>query len=211
VYDHYFQSTSTSAEEEPHQDDQLADTSVGENGESARDMNSSIHSIVTMTVPEDIIPVPNLTYKKSQKSTRAINPAGKTAIVTGSPYLKELRLSEENKALRDQIKVLKKALKDTNKALKKSTISRGESSRNANNDEQSGKSKSKSRKRLFKNEGKLNKMKNKKSKKSKKNNDVMNTLSSDSELEEIAELNSNNASVDVDNVPETAANTVAIA
>ena len=185
IFDRYFQSESTSPE-----DDQLqpVDKSSSESEQSARDNDSSI-----TTLPEDIIPIPNVTYKKSKKSKRASNPAGKTAIVTSSPYLKELTLSEENKALRDEIKELKKALKDTNKALKNSNSGRGESS--TNNDSQTDEvNKSKTRKRLFKEKGKLKKKKNQKKKT--KSNDVINTLSSDSELEEITDLSTNSAAID---------------
>ena len=93
VYDCHFQSIPIQAQ----QDDQPSENSVAENEDCDKEVNSSI-----VTLPEDILPVPNMTYKNSTKSKRASNPAGKTAIVTSSPYLKELPLSEENKMLREE-------------------------------------------------------------------------------------------------------------
>eukprot|EP00116_Pleurobrachia_bachei_P003044 sb/3463306/ len=77
------------------------------------DANSSNQSIATN--PEDVIPIPVIEYKdKKKKKDRS----GKTAIVTSSPYLKELRLETENKELKEQVKLLKRE----NKALKKGTV-----------------------------------------------------------------------------------------
>ena len=69
-------------------------------------------------LPKDLMPVPTIAYnKKSSKNKRAKNRMGKTAIITGSPYLKDLTLIEENKELSQENKELKRIIKE----LKKTT------------------------------------------------------------------------------------------
>ena len=71
-------------------------------------MNATNTSITTL--PEDIIPVPE--YKK-KKTTR--DKQGKTAVVTSSPYIKELTIEEVNRQVKEQLAELKKE----NRELKK--------------------------------------------------------------------------------------------
>ena len=56
-----------------------------------------------MTLPEDILPVPVIEYKKKKASP---SKQGKTAVVTSSPYIKKLTLVEENRELKEQLKAL---------------------------------------------------------------------------------------------------------
>ena len=67
-------------------------------------------------LPKDLMPVPVLEYKKS-KSKGGRNRAGKTAVITASPYLKDLTLVEENRKLLDENKELKRLIR----GLKKGT------------------------------------------------------------------------------------------
>ena len=73
----------------------------------SEDANTSI-----MTLPEDILPVPVIEYKKKKASTSR---QGKTAVVTSSPYIKKLTLVEENRELKEQLKALQKEVKTIKK------------------------------------------------------------------------------------------------
>ena len=62
-----------------------------------------------------MIPVPVVTYTK-RKSTQ--NKGGKTAVITSSPYIKELRLDEENRQLKEQIINMRREMKMLKKSVK---------------------------------------------------------------------------------------------
>ena len=136
-----------------------------------------------ITLPADIVPIPDVTYKKSKNKKKRGKQVGKTSIVTSSPYLKELTLSEENKILRDELKELKKALKIKNKVLKN-----GEQGESSGNLMIVGSIESSSRKRLFKAETKKSKLKGSDIEQ-KRRNRIINTLSSESGLEEFDVVN----------------------
>ena len=157
----YTSAHQTSCRVEDAIDDQVFMTSNSPSGVSAIDLNSSVQS--NRTLPEDIIPVPVVEYKKKGKSKR--NRQGAAAIVTSSPYMKQLTLEEENKQLKEQAKDYRRELKVLKKQLKLEV-----------NDEPIGKIKTfKSKRKLFSSKESEVPIKKNKTKKKKKNvNQVLN-------------------------------------
>ena len=66
------------------------------------DLNDS-----TITLPEDMRTVPKVIFTTSKRSSKRKSRADKTAVITSSPYLKELTLVDENKSLREELSALK--------------------------------------------------------------------------------------------------------
>ena len=63
------------------------------------------------TVPEVISTTPKRSSKRKSR-------AGKTAVITSSPYVKELTLADENTSLREELSALKKQTKKLTKGIK---------------------------------------------------------------------------------------------
>ena len=68
-----------------------------------------------MTLPGDIIHVPIIQYTK-KKSRKGKD--GKTAVVTSSPYIKELSTHEENRQLKEWMKEMQKEMEELKKRLR---------------------------------------------------------------------------------------------
>lgn len=82
-------------------------------------VDTSMSSIdLNVTLPSEIMPLPKIEYKaKKKKSDKR---KGKASLLTSSPYIKQLTVEEELKALKEQVKSLKKE----NKVLKKKSNSK---------------------------------------------------------------------------------------
>ena len=83
--------------------------------------NTSISTITsTITLPEDIIPLPKVEYaeKKKKNSKRK----GKAALVTSSPYVKDLSTQDENKLLKEKLNELRKENKSLQKKLQEKGV-----------------------------------------------------------------------------------------
>ena len=92
--------------------------STNETGDQEESINDYTN---TITRPEDISQVPVITYDKasnSGKTKRKSGRSGKTAIITSSPYVKELKENQEIKELNEEIKLLKQDVRRKNKDLK---------------------------------------------------------------------------------------------
>ena len=68
--------------------------------------------------PADIIPVPVITYnsdKGKKKKKKREDKSEEAAILTSSPHLRKLKLEEENRLLKEQVKQLKRDLRQSKK------------------------------------------------------------------------------------------------
>ena len=69
--------------------------------------------------PADIIPVPVITYNsdkgKKKKKKKREDKSEEAAILTSSPHLRKLKLEEENRLLKEQVKQLKRDLRQSKK------------------------------------------------------------------------------------------------
>ena len=102
----------TSAEQM--QPNDSSETNEGEGtATSEDDLNSS-----TITLPEDMRTVPQVIFTTPKKGKKRKSRAGKTAVITSSPYLKELTLADENKALREELCTMKKEMKKMTKSMR---------------------------------------------------------------------------------------------
>ena len=92
--------------------------STNETGDQEESINDDTN---TITRPEDISQVPVIKYDKasnSGKTKRKSGRSGKTAIISSSPYVKELKENQEIKELNEKIKLLKQEVRRKTKDLK---------------------------------------------------------------------------------------------
>jgi hypothetical protein len=123
VYDKYF--TSQSSPNDPNTVDVHPDNSASQPHDSPA-LNTDGNAAATeneldsssITLPEDMTKIPEVSFTTPKKGKKRRARAGKTAIITSSPYLKELTLAEENKSLKEELSSLKKEMKKLKKGVK---------------------------------------------------------------------------------------------
>ena len=118
VYDQMFTSADQqSSVVEPFDEEQIGTSEEAQQDDISGTPKADNADASITTLPEDVIPVPIITYKAKKK--KCSDRQGKTAVVTSSPYVKELSSQQENRELKKQLKALQREIKVLRKNVNK--------------------------------------------------------------------------------------------
>eukprot|EP00116_Pleurobrachia_bachei_P002527 sb/3462789/ len=101
-----------------HQNPSTSTLPLGPGHQSASDLSSDEgHPDTNSIDPADIVPLPTITYSGKGKQRRRTNSSAGSVVITSSPHLKKLRLEDENRTLKEEVKRLKRELKGSKKTI----------------------------------------------------------------------------------------------